>query len=541
LLLLAACSKSSKGNSSASAGPISPDDIARHVQVLASDSFQGRAPSSPGEEKTVNYLRDQMVKIGLKPGNGDSYFQEVPLVEITSRPQGVLNVFGRRQTSGSRFVWKENFVAWTKRVTSETAINNSPLVFVGYGVVAPEYNWNDYAGVDVKGKTVLILVNDPGYAGKDTTLFRGRTMTYYGRWTYKFEEAARQGAAGALIIHETDAAGYGWDVVRNSWSGPQFSLVTADSNMSRVPVEGWITTATARSIIKQGSSFTFDSLKARANRRGFKAVPLDLRANLTVKNTIRRSTSRNVIGVLPGSSRKDEFVLYSAHWDHFGIDSSAKGDQIMNGARDNASGVAALLVMAQAFAKLPQPPARSVAFLMVTAEEQGLLGSQYYATHPIYPLKKTVAAINIDGLNIWGPTRDITVVGFGNSELDDYVAAAAKDQGRVVRPDPEPEKGYFYRSDHFSFAKEGVPAVDPEEGIDNVEHGETWGRDQKEKWTAEQYHKPSDEYSPSWNLAGAAQDVLLLFNVGQRLANETAWPNWRTGNEFRGKRDSMMK
>ena len=527
--------------STAGGSAINAADIARHVQVLASDSLGGRAPSSPAEEKTVGYIRDEMVKIGLKPGNGASYFQDVPLVEITGRPQGLLSIKGRRQTSDSRYNFKEQFVAWTKRLAPQVALNNTPMVFVGYGVVAPEYGWNDYAGTDVRGKTVVILVNDPGYAGQDTALFHGRTMTYYGRWTYKFEEAARQGAAGALIVHETDAAGYPWDVVKNSWSGAQFSLAGDDNSSSRLQVEGWVNNATARAILKQGSNLSYDTLKARANRRGFKAIPLEVRASLTLRNTIRRSTSRNVAGVLTGSARPDEMIIYTAHWDHFGTDTTAKGDQIMNGARDNASGVAGLLSVAQAFARLPQAPARSVMFLMVTAEEQGLLGSQYYASRPLYPLNKTVAEINVDGLNIWGPTRDLTVVGLGNSELDDYVSAAAKEQGRVIHSDPEPEKGYFYRSDHFSFAKQGVPALYTEEGVDNVEHGEAWGREQKEKWTAEQYHKPADQYSPDWNLEGAVLDLRVLFAVGDRLARETTWPNWRAGNEFRSKRDGMMK
>ncbi|MBI4503661.1 MAG: M28 family peptidase [Gemmatimonadetes bacterium] len=537
VLALAACARS---GSPATTGGITAEEIVRHVQVLGSDSFAGRAPSSPGEEKTVSYLRDQFVAIGLQPGNGESFFQEVPLVAIEGRPQGTLAINGRRQTSGSRFVYKNEFVAWTRRVVDQSAVSNSPVVFVGFGVVAPEYQWNDYAGVDVRGKTVIILVNDPGYDGQDTTLFHGRTMTYYGRWTYKFEEAARQGAAGAFIVHETAGAGYGWDVVQNGFTGPQFSLVSSDQNMSRIPVEGWITSATARSVFRQ-AGYNLDTLKARAGRRGFKAVPFDLRASVAIRNTIRRSTSRNVLGMVPGGARKDAVVIYAAHWDHFGTDSSLKGDQIMNGARDNASGVAGLLVLARAFTKLPQPPARSVLFLMLTGEEQGLLGSQYYATHPVYPLDRTAAVINVDELNIFGRTRDITLIGLGNSALDDYIIAAAKEQGRVVRPDPQPEKGYFYRSDHFSFAKQGVPALNPNPGIDNVAHGEAWGKEREERWIAEKYHKPSDQYDASWDLSGAVEDLDLLFAVGTRIANDTTWPNWRPGTEFRAKRDSMMK
>jgi Zn-dependent M28 family amino/carboxypeptidase len=518
---------------------ITAENLAAHIQVLASDEFGGRAPASPGEEQTVSYLRDQFIALDLQPGNGESYYQEVPLVAITGRP-GTLLTRGRRGASDNRFVVREQFVAWTKRVVDQVSLENSGLVFVGYGIVAPEYQWNDYAGVDVRGKTVVILVNDPGFATGDTTFFHGRSMTYYGRWTYKFEEAARRGAAGAFVVHETEPAGYPWEVVRNSWTGPQFSLASRDNNMSRAQVEGWITTATARSIARQ-AGLDYDSLRARAARRGFKAVPVDVRVSLTVRNAIARSNSRNVLAVLPGSEHPDEYLVYSAHWDHFGTDPSIRGDGIMNGARDNASGVAALLTIARAFTALPQRPLRSILFLAVTAEEQGLLGSQYYATNPVYPLNKTIAVINMDGMNIWGRTRDVTVVGYGNSELDDYLEDAAKEQGRVVRPDPEPEKGYFYRSDHFSFAKEGVPALNPEDGIDNREHGEAWGRQQREAWIAEKYHKPSDQYEAGWDLSGAAEDAQLYFAVGYRLAREHTFPNWREGNEFRAKRDAMMK
>jgi Zn-dependent M28 family amino/carboxypeptidase len=390
----------------------------------------------------------------------------------------------------------------------------------------------------VKGKTIVVLVNDPGFATGDTTLFKGRTMTYHGRWTYKYEEAARQGAAGVLIVHETEPAGYPWAVVRDSWSGTRFMLENPD-NMSRAAVEGWITADAARQLF-QDAGLSYDSLKARAARREFKAVPLGLKASIAIRNTVRRSTSNNVLAVLPGTTRADEYVIYMAHWDHFGKDTTRQGDQIFNGALDNASGTAGLLALAKAYAALDRNPARSVLFLAVTAEEQGLLGSQYYATHPVYPLNKTVAAINMDGLNILGPMRDITVVGYGNSDLDDYVAEAAKAQNRVVRPDPEPEKGFYFRSDHFSFAKVGVPALDPDAGINSVAHGEAWARQQRDAYTQQRYHKPSDEYDPSWDLSGAVEDLWLFFRVGYRLANESTFPNWRAGSEFKAKRDSMM-
>jgi Zn-dependent M28 family amino/carboxypeptidase len=405
-------------------------------------------------------------------------------------------------------------------------------------VVAPEYQWNDYDGLDVRGKTVVLLVNDPAWAGQDSALFRGRAMTYYGRWTYKFEEAARQGAEGALIVHETEPAAYGWDVVRNSWTGPQFSLAAEDGNAGRVAVEGWIGLETARAVFRLAGQ-EFDSLKATADRRGFRAVPLGVGASLRLQNEIVRSTSRNFLALLPGTDHADEYVLYMAHWDHFGTDPTREGDQIFNGAVDNATGTAGLIELAEAFQALSTPPSRSVLFLAVTAEEQGLLGSQHYGTNPIVPLAQTVAAINMDAMNVDGRMRDVTVIGYGNSELDDYVEEAASAQGRTVRPDPEPEKGYYYRSDHFSLAKVGVPAVYVDQGIDHVEHGEAWTRQRQEDYRAKRYHQPSDEYDPAWDLSGLVEDVQLLFTVGFRLATGREYPNWREGTEFKTIRDQM--
>jgi Zn-dependent M28 family amino/carboxypeptidase len=413
------------------------------------------------------------------------------------------------------------------------------MVFVGYGPVAPEYGWNDYAGIDVKGKTVVILVNDPGFATGDESLFTGRAMTYYGRWTYKFEEAARQGAAGAFIVHETEPAAYPWEVVEGSWKGEQFSLVPEDNNMSRAAIEGWTTVETARGIFAQ-AGLSYDSLKTRANLRGFRAVPLGLTASISVRSAIRHSTSNNVLAVVRGSERPDEYMVYLAHWDHLGRDTTLKGDQIYNGALDNASGTAGLLELAEAFARLDPAPRRSVLFLAVTAEEQGLIGSAHYAENPIYPLDQTVAVINMDGLNPIGPMRDVTIIGYGNSELDDYLAEAARTQSRVIQPDAEPEKGFYYRSDHFNFAKVGVPALYPDAGVDHVERGEAYAREQRDKYTTERYHKPSDEYDPSWDLRGAIDDLRLFFLVGYRIVNEETYPNWRPGTEFRATRDSMM-
>ncbi|HWP36142.1 MAG TPA: M28 family metallopeptidase [Gemmatimonadales bacterium] len=516
---------------------ITTNDLVSHIQVLASDSFEGRGPASPGEQKTIAYLRSEFEKLGLRPGNAGEWFQAVPLVAITADRNMTLSVTGPGGTRSYRY--GNDFIAFTRRVVPRSELTNSELVFAGYGVVAPEYGWNDYEGLDVRGKTVIVLVNDPGFATGDTTLFRGRTMTYYGRWTYKYEEAARQGAAGVLIVHETEPAAYPWEVVTGSWGGEQFGLVAKDSNRSRAAIEGWLTVETAHAVFRQAGR-DYDSLKTLAMQRGFRPVPLGLRASVTVRNRIRTSTSNNVLALLPGAARPDEYVIYMAHWDHLGRDTSLAGDEIYNGALDNASGTAGLLALAKAFASLDPPPGRSIVFLAVTAEEQGLIGSAHYAQNPVYPHDRTAAVINMDGLNHIGPMRDITVIGYGNSELDDYLAQAARTQNRVLKPDAEPEKGFYYRSDHFNFAKAGVPALYTDAGVDHVERGEAYAREQRDEYTAKRYHKPADEYDPSWDLRGAIDDLRLLFLVGYRIANESTFPNWRPGTEFRAIRDSMM-
>jgi Zn-dependent M28 family amino/carboxypeptidase len=513
------------------------DEISNHIQVLAADSFEGRAPSSPGEERTIAYLEREFRALGLGPGDGDSYLQPVPLVSITATPGSRLTVRGAG--GERRFEYGRDVMPWTKRVVDRAAVRDADMVFVGYGIVAPEYGWDDYAGADVRGKAVVILVNDPGFATKDTALFSGNAMTYYGRWTYKFEEAARQGAAAAFIVHETEPAGYPWDVVEGSWSGEQFDLVSDDDNMSRVAVEGWITREAADAIAETAGS-DFEVLKQQAATQGFRAIPLEASASISLRNTLRRSTSNNLAALLPGAERPDEYVVYMGHWDHLGMDPSLEGDRIYNGALDNATGTGGLLVLARAFAELEQRPARSILFLAVTAEEQGLLGSAYYATHPMRPLAATVAAINMDGLNVIGPMRDVTVVGLGYSELDDYLTDAARAQDRRVRPDPEEEKGFYFRSDHFSFAKQGVPALNANAGIDHVEHGEQWTLERRAEYTAERYHKPGDEYDPEWDLTGLVDDLRLFFRVGYALANSSDFPNWSDGVAFKAARDSMM-
>lgn len=517
---------------------ITAEELSKDVEILSSDEFEGRAPASKGEEKTISFLKEEFQNVGLKPGNGDSFFQELPLVEITAGPVTKLEI--KSDKKSMLFAYGDEFVGVTLRVVEKVSLVDSEMVFVGYGIVAPEYNWNDYEGLDVHGKTVVMLVNDPGFATEDPEFFKGRAMTYYGRWTYKFEEAARQGAEGVLIIHETEPAAYPWEVVKNGWTGPQFNLTSEDNNLSRCAVEGWVTIETALKLF-ESAGLNYDEIKPAAAIQGFKAIPLGLKASVTLKNSIRQSKSNNVIALLPGSDRADECIIYMAHWDHFGIDPALEEDQIYNGALDNATGTAALIELAEAFKMLESPPSRSIIFLATTAEEQGLLGSQYYATHPVYPPAKTVAAINMDALNIYGKMKDITIIGYGNSELDDYVEAAAAEQGRRVRPNPTPEKGSFYRSDHFPFAKQGIPALYTNSGIDHVEHGEEWTLAKKEKYTAENYHKPSDEFDPNWDLSGAIEDLRLLFKVGYKLSMESTFPNWKEGTEFKAKRDADME
>jgi Zn-dependent M28 family amino/carboxypeptidase len=518
---------------------ITEESLRHHIRVLASDEFEGRAPSSRGEDLTIQYLTDQFAALGLEPGgvNG-TWIQEVPLVSITADPDMSLTVAGDDATLS--FAYQTDFVANTPRVVESIALEESELVFVGYGAVAPEYQWNDYAGVDVAGKTVVVLVNDPGFATQDPELFRGNAMTYYGRWTYKYEEGARQRAGGVLIVHETAPASYGWATVQNSWTGPQFDLVTADDNMGRVMAEGWITLETARAIFAQ-AGMDFEELKARAATRDFQAVPLGLTASLSIRNTVERSTSRNFLAKLPGTDRPDEVVIYMGHWDHFGMDPSLEGNQIFNGAVDNASGTATLIELAEAFKALAPAPERTVVFWATTAEEQGLLGSGYYAENPVYPLNRTVAAINIDALPIFGATRDYVIVGYGNSQLDEYAIRYNQLIDRVVKPDPQPERGSFFRSDHFPLAKKGVPAHYGGAGHDNIEHGEAWGKAQSEAWIAADYHQVTDEYSEAWDLGGAMQDISVWFRMGLELAYSNAWPRWNEGTEFKAARDAMMR
>ncbi|MDH3271713.1 MAG: M28 family metallopeptidase, partial [Gemmatimonadota bacterium] len=521
---------------------ISEADIAEHLAVLASDEFGGRAPSSPGEELTVTYLTDQFRALGLEPGAAGSYTQDVPLVDITADPTNAPLVVNGGGTPLS-FSYGDDFVTWTNRVVEASGVEDSDLVFVGYGIVAPEVGWNDYEGVDVEGKTVVILVNDPGYATQDPDVFSGNSMTYYGRWTYKYEEAARQGAAAALIVHQTAPAAYGWETVRNSWTGPQFKLQSEDGNAGAVAISGWMTEAMSRSIFDR-AGLDFDELYAEAASGNLRPREMGLTLTTSVSNDLRFSDSKNVIAVLPGAEAPDEYFIYMAHWDHFGTDAelvAAGEDGIYNGALDNASGTAALLELAQAYANRREPPRRSVVFLAVTAEEQGLLGSAHYAANPVVPLERTVAGLNMDGLSNFGPTKDLVVIGYGMSELDAIADRAAAAQDRRIVPDPEPEKGYYFRSDHFELAKKGVPMIYPEHGIDHVELGETYGRERNGLYTAERYHMVTDEFDETWDLTGAVPDVRLYYEVGRAVIDSDVWPSWNDGTEFKAARDASVR
>ena len=510
----------------------SADLLREHIETLSSDAFGGRAPGSPGEEKTVAYLRDRFGAYGLAPGNPDGTFiQNVPLVGITSESYVSLGRDGEEEELEGGV----GYVAWTKRVVEEVSLDEE-LVFVGYGVVAPEYDWDDYKDVDVRGKVLVMLVNDPPVEG----IFGDEAMTYYGRWTYKYEIAAEKGAAGAFVVHETVPAGYPWEVVSGSWTGEQFDLETEDKNMGRVAVEGWFSLEVAQSLFEK-AGLDFDAPKQAARDRAFRPVALGARLTATIENTMRNVDSANVVARLEGTEAPDEVVLYVAHWDHLGTIESMEGDNIFNGAYDNATGVAGLLELARVLGALDPAPRRSVVFVAVTAEEQGLLGSRYYAEHPLYPANKTVAAINMDGLNIWGRTSDITVVGLGQSELDDLAREVATGQGRIVRPDPEPEKGFYYRSDHFELAKVGIPSFYADVGISFEGKPEGWGEEQRAIYTAEDYHKPSDEIKDWYEYSGMIQDLEFFFEMGKSLAGGDAWPEWSETSEFRARREASRE
>lgn len=503
---------------------INTDDLKTHIKILASDEFEGRLPTTAGEKKTLDYLVNEFTQLGYQPGNGDSYLQPVELIEMTADPDMTMTI------GENKFEYKEGMIASTKREQAKVELKDSELVFVGYGVNAPEYDWNDYQGLDVKGKTVVILVNDPGFENPLGDKFQGKTMTYYGRWTYKYEEASRQGAEAAIIVHETVPASYGWSVVANSWSGPQYGLVSQNGNADRVAVEGWLTNESAVKVFAD-AGLNFAEEKAKAITGPYNKS-LGLSASVTVNNSFKKSTSYNVIATLPGSEKPDEHIIFTAHWDHLGKDESKDGDQIYNGAHDNATGTAAALVMAKAFTKLNNKPKRSATFLVVTAEEQGLLGSKYYSEHPIIPLNKTVANINMDAMNVLGRTKDIAVIGMGKSELETYLEKAAKRQDRYLVQEGRPEAGYYYRSDHFSFAKQGVPALYAKGGEVPIDQATADYRKRTSVIVTGCYHQVCDKFRENWDLSGIVQDAQLLFEVGYDLLISDNWPNWSATSEF---------
>jgi Zn-dependent M28 family amino/carboxypeptidase len=525
------CNSNDNNKKETTAVQVDQETLARHIETLASDDFMGRMPFTEGEEKTVNYLQEEFSKLGVSPGNGDSYFQEVPLVEITGTPSETMKISG--QGADFELEFFEEFVALTLKPEEQVSLENSELVFAGYGIVAPEYGWNDYEGVDWEGKTAVVLVNDPGFATGDSTLFKGNEMTYYGRWTYKYEEAGRQGAAGVIIIHETEPASYGWNVVQSGWTGAQLNL---ESDAPMADVQGWVTREAAEKLF-EASTLENKNYNELALSDGFKATPMGINASVSITNEIDRNTSKNVIAVVEGSERKDEYIFYTAHWDHLGIGRPIDGDSIYNGAVDNASGTAALIAIAEAFKKGEQPK-RSIAFIAVTAEEQGLLGSAYYAENPIFPPEKTVAVINIDALQSPGKMKDLTITGFGHSEMDEYAKEAAEKQGRYIIPDPEAEKGFFYRSDHFNFAKIGIPALYASGSYEGFDMSADEVKALNDEYSANRYHQPSDEYDPeTTELSGVREDLQLFYEIGLKLANEDYFPKWYEGSEFKAARE----
>lgn len=516
-------------------GDLSVDTMKSVTEQLSSDAFEGRAPGTAGEEKTAALLVEKFKAAGLKPGNGTSWFQDVPLVEITANNVSPLTITGGK--APITVDYRTGFVVGSYQVKPEIKLDASDIVFVGHGISAPEKGWDDYAGLDVKGKTVIILVNDPDYGEEKLEgPFGGRAMTYYGRWTYKYEEAARQGAAAALIVHDEFPAAYGWNVVESSWTGPQYHAASADDGASQTMANGWIQKDVARQILSAAGQ-DLDALIKKAQVKGFKGVELGLKANLQFSNAIKRTKSKNIIGVLPGAKRPDEYVLYTAHWDHLGRCTAAPdGDDICNGAVDNATGTAALVALAEAFAKAGAPD-RSVVFLAVTAEESGLLGSKYYAENPIFPLAQTVGGVNMDALSVSGPAKDVTVVGGGKSQLDLFLTAALDAQGRTATPEPTPEKGYYYRSDHFSLAKLGVPMLYIDGGENLIEGGREAGAKANKDYTENRYHGPKDEYDPAWSWDGVMADLQLYYRLGRMMAMSKSWPDWLEGDEFKAVRD----
>ncbi|SEN04322.1 Zn-dependent amino-or carboxypeptidase, M28 family [Luteibacter sp. UNCMF331Sha3.1] len=516
---------------------ITADDFAAHLRVISSDEYDGRKPGTLGERLTTNYIIEQFKRMGLEPGNKGDWIQTVPAVSTALNGQDTLSLDVAEGGGTEKFAFGNDMVAGTLQAKADVELKDSEIVFVGYGVDAPESQWNDFDGVDLKGKTVVILVNDPGWNGSDASLFKGREMTYYGRWTYKFEEAARKGASAAFIVHQTEPAGYAWNVVRSGWTTPRLDLPESEDPAPRLPVAGWLTQEAAQRLFAKAGK-NFDDLAKQAGTRGFRAVPLDAKASIHLQSTISHSLSNNVIGMVKGSSEPDEAIVYTAHWDHLGHDPALKGHQIYNGAIDNGTGIAALLEIAGKFAQ--EKPKRSVIFAAVTMEESGLLGSKYYVAHPPFPLNKTVADINMDALPIGGATHDMAVTGLGQGDLEDLFADVLKADGRVVSGDSSPEKGHYFRSDHFNFAKAGVPALAAGGGIDMVEGGKAAGMADRDDYTKNRYHQPTDVYDMRWNFDGVTQNVKAFYALGEKLADGDTWPVWKDGSEFKAVREKSL-
>jgi Zn-dependent M28 family amino/carboxypeptidase len=540
LILFASCSSNETTFSEEDGLAVfNTDTLKKHIAVLASDDFLGRKPFTEGETKTVAYLQEQFKQMGLEPGNGESYIQEVPMANILAIAAPSMQVKSTKGTFNLKAF--DDYIIWTDKTDSSISLNNAELVFAGYGVVAPEYNWNDYAGLDVKGKVVMVMVNDPGFWVGDTTLFKGKAMTYYGRWTYKFEEAARQGAKGCLIIHNTAAASYPFSVQQNSFNTSRLKLDNRGKNIPNCDVIGWVPEKISHQLFAAAG---YDSsLLVKANQAGFKAMPLGLQLSITMNVKASFNKSSNVIAKITGSKRPEEVIIYTAHWDHLGIGRPDQaGDSIYNGALDNASGTAGLLEMARVFKNMKAKPERTIVFLAVTAEEQGLLGSAYYAENPIYPVNKTVANINMDGLNRFGKTKDMVVVGQGQSELEDYLKEAIEKTGGYLSFDTHTEAGYYYRSDHFNFAKVGIPALFANNGVDVVGKGKEYGEALENEYTSKNYHQPSDNYdAKTWTGDGAINDLKLLFTIGRRMVFEKTFPKWKEGSEFKLIREKSNK
>ena len=508
------------------------------ISTLSSDEFEGRAPGSPGAQLTKNFISQTFQDLNLEPLD-NNYFLKVPTSEITLKDSSYMTLSFRG--TDRKMVTGEEVVFWTKQARDYRKIRDSELVFVGYGIVAPEYDWNDYKDIDVRGKTVVILVNDPGFATGKLRLFNGRSMTYYGRWTYKYEEAARQGAAAAIVIHEEDPAAYGWSVVQNSWQGPQLDLQRDDLGADRLTLEGWIRDETLTDVLNF-TGFTYESLKEIALEKTFSAFPIrGLTLNAEIFNNVRYLQSHNLAAIKKGTTKPDEYILFMAHWDHLGkVEiSSPDEDSIINGAVDNATGVASILEFAKRYSEIETE--RSIVFLAVTLEESGMLGSEYFAKYPPFDLAKVVAGFNFDGILPTGLTNDMVVVGYGASELEDLLDAELGMSGRYINPDPNPGKGYFYRSDHISLAKRGVPMLYADGGFDLVSGGKEAGFALEEAYRINAYHGVADEYSESWDLSGLNQSIDTIFNISSALANSNDWPNWYDGNEFKATRDKSRK